>query len=127
MSGDMAALRELIALVKEGDRKYVTDHDSCSESSESVVTSIGAEMMHSRLLRPVRNQGRTFNTSYYAWPKEGEDFQVDLERRVLRTYRQSYGSRVIRLTMGFGTNEPCQFMFCRRCGGYVSGPVHVAH
>ena len=127
MSGDMEALRALIERVQVGDRKYVTNHDTSNESRESEVTWAGPETVHSRLLRTVRNQGRTFGTSCYAWPKDGDDFQVDVERRVLRTYRQSYGSRVIALTIAFGTDAPCQFTFCRRCGGYVSGELHTTH
>lgn len=125
------ALQALATLVQVGDRAYSTQHDYIADSREEVVTSKTCGRVDFRLDKPVHSQGRAFRTSYLMWPDEDQDYEVDLVRRVLRIYRQSYGSRVIAVTIAFSAAGPDgrddAFRWCGTCGGRVAYSAHTAH
>jgi hypothetical protein len=91
--GDITALRALVEQIEPGWTVETTNHDYIKDSGARVVTSVDDKTLHEK------GTGSDRRSFYYAWPKEGDDFEV--QGRTLRTYRQSYGSRVIALTMTF--------------------------
>jgi hypothetical protein len=124
---EVRALAALVALVRVGDRAYLTKHDYIADSGECEVTGRFDGSVHFRLDKPRRSQGRTFHTSRLSWPEDDRDYEVDLQRRVLRLYRQSYGSRVVAVTVSFGAGGPDSFRWCGTCGGRVAYSTHKAH
>ncbi|MFJ2778139.1 MULTISPECIES: hypothetical protein [unclassified Kitasatospora] len=106
-TGDMRKLRELIEEVRPGWRVEVTNHDYIKDSRQTTVTHLLDDVYGSgrpgyiaRIDGPaVKSQGRSFTTSYFTWPQDGDDFEV--QGLTLRRYRQSYGSRVCALTLKF--------------------------
>lgn len=124
---EVRALAALVALVQVGDRAYVTQFDCNADSGTREVTNKTDGSVHFRLDRPSHSQGRMFHTSYLTWPDDDRDYEVDLQRRVLRLYRRSYGSRVIAVTVSFGAGGPESFRWCGMCAGSVARSTHKEH
>lgn len=101
----MNDLRTLIAQIEPGWTVKTTNHDYIASSGINTVTEVTATKLLTKLGKPVTNQGRRFTTSYFTWPTEGDDFEVS--GMTLRTYRKSYGSRVIALTLTFAPPSEC--------------------
>lgn len=105
MSADTTALSALAALVEQvapGWTVDITNHDYITASGRKVITAVRESLYGGGPGFTDRaEKGR--QEGYYAWPSEGDDFEVD--GLTLRVYNPSHtyvgGRRAITLTMVF--------------------------
>lgn len=122
---EVAALEALARLVRPSDRVYVYNHDYIGGSGEREVT----DKTDGRI--GLRSTDRGARSSWFGWPDERSDFEVDLARRVLRVYNPSHayvhGGRAVVLTLSFGKGGPDRYRWCGVCQGRVAMSTHTAH